>query len=211
MKLYTYFRSSAAYRVRIALNLKGVSYEPVYVSLLKGDHKAPDYAALNPQALVPTLEHEGQALTQSLAIIDYLEALHPAPPLYPDAPTARAQALSMAMLIGCDIHPLNNLRVLKYLKEDLGQQQEAVDAWYQRWVTDGFAALEALAQVHGSDERCLGEVVTIADVFLAPQMWNARRFKVDLTPFPRLVAIDASLNQIEAFQRAAPEAQGDAF
>ena len=209
-RLYTYFRSSAAYRVRIALNLKGLSYEPVFVHLRKGEQQGEAYRAVNPQGLVPALETAEGVLAQSLAIIEYLDETHPSPPLLPAEPFARAQVRRMAQIIACDIHPLNNLAVLKTLKRDFGADEEAIGRWYAHWIHRGFAALEELVARYGSAERSFGEAVTLADVCLVPQMANARRFAVDLTPFPRLVAIDAALRALPAFAAAAPEAQPDA-
>ncbi len=209
-RLYTYFRSSAAYRVRIALNLKGLSYEPVFVHLRKGEQQGEAYRAVNPQGLVPALETAEGVLAQSLAIIEYLDETHPSPPLLPAEPFARAQVRRMAQIIACDIHPLNNLAVLKTLKRDFGADEEAIGRWYAHWIHRGFAALEELVARYGSAERSFGEAVTLADVCLVPQMANARRFAVDLEPFPRLVAIDAALRALPAFAAAAPEAQPDA-
>ena len=210
-KLYTYFRSSASYRVRIALNLKGLDYESVFVHLPSGQHKDTDYLERNPQGLTPALEtDDGEALTQSLAIIEYLDETHPEPPLLPADALGRARVRAMAQLVACEMHPLNNLRVLKYLKGPLGRDQAAVDAWYGHWVAEGFAALETMAAKFGAAEGyCYGDQVSLADLCLVPQMWNARRFDCDLAPYPRLVAIDARLNEIEAFTNAAPEAQPD--
>ncbi len=209
-RLYTYFRSSAAYRVRIALNLKGLAYEPVFVHLRHGEQQSESYRAVNPQGLVPALETDEGVLAQSLAIIEYLEETHPSPPLLPAAPFARAQVRRMAQIIACDIHPLNNLAVLKTLKRDFGADEQAVGRWYAHWIRRGFAALEELVARYGSAERCFGEAVTVADVCLVPQMANARRFAVDLAPFPRLVAIDTALRSLPAFAAAAPAAQPDA-
>jgi maleylacetoacetate isomerase len=213
MKLYTYFRSSAAYRVRIALNLKGVSYEAVPVHLLRdgGEQRTENYKRLNPQGLVPTLEHDGAVFQQSLAIVEYLEERFPQPPLLPSDPIGRAHVRAMALLIACEIHPLNNLQVLGYLSSPLGQSDAAVDAWYEHWITRGFMALEQLvASYSRSPRHCFGDSISIADVFLVPQMANARRRKVDLTAFPRLVAIDTHLRTLPPFIAAAPENQPDA-
>jgi maleylacetoacetate isomerase len=211
MKLYTYFRSSAAYRVRIALNLKGVTHEAVPVDLRPGAHRQPGYLALNPQGLVPALEDGGAVIAQSLAIIEYLEETRPPPPLLPRSPLDRARVRSLALAIACDIHPLNNLRVLNYLRSPLGHDEPAVDAWYRHWIAEGFRALEEEAKRASGDGRHMfGGEVTLADVCLVPQMFNARRFKCDVAPFPTLRAICAHLETLPAFARAAPDAQPDA-
>jgi maleylacetoacetate isomerase len=214
MKLYTYFRSSAAYRVRIALNCKGLSYASVPRHLVRdgGEQRRPEFLALNPQGLVPVLEtDDGNALTQSLAIIEYLEEEHPAPPLLPQGALARARVRALALTIACDIHPLNNLRVLNYLRTPLGLGAEAVDGWYRHWIACGFGALESAAQRTASNGRHLyGDTVTMADVCLVPQMYNARRLRCELAPYPRLCAISAHLEGLPAFAQAAPEAQPDA-
>ena len=210
LRLYTYFRSSAAYRVRIALNIKKIAYEPVFVHLRRGEQQGESYRAVNPQGLVPALETKQGVLAQSLAIIEYLDETHPAPPLLPADPFARAQVRRMAQIIACDIHPLNNLQVLKTLKRDFGADEEAIGRWYAQWIHRGFAALEALVGQYGGAGRCFGEEATLADVCLVPQMANARRFAVDLAPFPRLVEIDAALRALPAFAAAAPEVQPDA-
>ena len=201
--LFDYWRSSASYRVRIALNLKGVAYETVDTSLLDGAQMAPDYVARNPQGFVPMLSIDGHDLTQSLAIIDYLDAQYPEPSMVSREPLERATTLAQAMVVAADIHPVNNLRILKYLKNELGQDQEAVDRWYRHWIAEGFAALEAMAPESGLFG---GDRPNLADVCLVPQMYNARRFATDLSVFPRLVRIDAACNEMEAFQNAAPEA-----
>ena len=201
--LYDYWRSSASYRVRIALNLKGVAYEAVSTSLLDGDHKAADYVARNPQGFVPMLSIDGHDLTQSLAIIDYLDAKYADPPMVSRDPFERATTLAQAMVIAADIHPVNNLRILKYLKDQLGQEQEAIDRWYRHWISEGFAALELMAPEKGFFG---GDRPNLADVCLVPQIANARRFGTDLESFPRLVRIDAACNEMEAFQKSAPEA-----
>ena len=201
--LYDYWRSSASYRVRIALNLKGVAYASVPTSLLDGDQRAPDYVERNPQGFVPMLTIDGHDLTQSLAIIDYLDAKYADPPMVSRDPLERATTLAQAMVIAADIHPVNNLRILKYLKDELGQEQGAIDRWYRHWITEGFAALEAMAPESGFFG---GDQPNLADVCLVPQMANARRFETDLAPFPKLLRIDAACNELEAFQKAAPEA-----
>ena len=202
--LYDYHRSSACYRVRIALNLKGVDYQPVPVNLLDGEQKAEEYRARNPQGFVPTLEADGERLTQSLAIIDWLEARHPEPALLPAEAGARSHVLAMALAVACDIHPLNNLRVLKYLSGPLGQPQEARDSWYRHWVAEGLAALEAMAAPRAG-RFLLGDSPTLADVCLVPQLFNARRFDVPLDSFPTLARADAEANQLEAFAAAHPD------
>ncbi|HEX5462654.1 MAG TPA: maleylacetoacetate isomerase [Steroidobacteraceae bacterium] len=211
MKLYTYFRSSAAYRVRIALNLKGVTPEAVPIDLRPGMHRQPDYLARNPQGLIPALEDGGAVIGQSLAIIEYLEEIQPRPPLLPRSPLDRARVRSMALAVACDIHPLNNLRVLNYLRSPLGHDESAVDAWYRHWIAEGLRALEEEAKRASGDGRHMfGREVTLADVCLAPQMFNARRFKCDVEPYPTLRSICSHLETMPAFARAAPDAQPDA-
>jgi len=210
VKLYSYFRSSAAYRVRIALNLKGLAYETVSVHLLKdgGLNKRPEYRAVNPQMRVPALEApNGKVLIQSLAIIEYLDETHPRPPLLPTDPIARAQVRALAQIIACDIHPLNNVGPLRYLKNEMHQEQGAIDAWYHHWVRTGFEAIEAL--IEPAPYAC-GNEVTLADVCLVPQVNNARRFKVPLGQFPKIVAVEAACLKLQAFERARPENQPDA-
>ena len=201
--LYDYFRSSASYRVRIALNLKQVAYTAVPTSLLDGANKADEYVARNPQGFVPMLSIDGHDLTQSLAIIDYLDAKYPQPPMVSSDPVQRAQTLSQALVIAADIHPVNNLRVLKYLKGELGQGQEVIDDWYRHWIVEGFVALEAMAPNEGLFG---GDRPNLADICFVPQMYNARRFDTPLDAFPNLVRIDAALNEIDAFQKAHPDA-----
>ena len=210
MKLYSYFRSSAAYRVRIALNLKGLAYETVPVHLVKegGHNRRPEFRAVNPQMRVPTLVvPTGDVLIQSLAIIEYLDETHPEPPLLPKDSIARAQARALAEIVACDIHPLNNIGSLRYLKRELHQEQAAIDAWYHHWVLTGFEALEAL--VRPGPYAC-GGAVTVADLCLVPQVYNARRLKVPLDKFPKIVAIDTACLTLPAFDRARPENQPDA-
>ena len=205
MKMYGNWRSAAAFRVRIALNLKGIAYEAAPVNLLEGGQKGPDYRARNPQGLIPMLQLDGLAIPQSLAIIEYLEATRPEPPLLPADPAEAAQVRSMAMVVACDIHPLNNLRVLKYLGGPLEQPQEARDAWYRHWVAEGCAALEAMASPRAG-RFLFGESPTLADICLVPQMFNARRFGVPLDDYPTLVRADAEANRLDAFAAAHPDA-----
>lgn len=207
MKLYTYFRSSAAYRVRIALNLKGIDYQAVPIDLRPAAHRQPDYLARNPQGLIPALEDGGTVISQSLAIIEYLEETHPHPPLLPGAPLARARVRSLALAIACDMHPLNNLRVLNYLRSPLGQDEGAVNGWYRHWIAEGFSALEEEARRASGGRHLFGTEVTLADLCLVPQMFNARRFQCDVEPFPTLRAICSHLETLPAFARAAPDAQ----
>jgi len=209
MKLYNYFRSSAAYRTRIALNLKGVTYETVNVDLRapSSDQQKPDYRAINPQALVPALSVEDTTIAQSLAIIEYLDETHPDPPLMPRSPVNRARVRAMALAIACDLHPLNNLRVLTYLRSPLGHDEETVNTWYRHWIAVGFGGLEQEARrATGDGRHMFGPSVTVADIYLVPQMYNARRFKCDLEPYPTLRAICAHLESLPAFVKAAPEA-----
>ncbi len=201
MILHDFALSSASYRVRIVLNLKGLDYETRSYALREGEQRAPDYLAVNPAGLVPALEVNGLRLGQSLAIIEYLDAVHPEPRVIPADPIERAKAMEMALTIACDIHPLNNLRVLKYLKNDLGHEQDTVDTWYRHWVGAGFTTLEQLlpdAPYAGGDRP------GIVDACLVPQMYNARRFKTDLTSFPRLTAIADRAAAHPAFVSAAP-------
>jgi maleylpyruvate isomerase len=210
VKLYSYFRSSAAYRVRIALNLKGLAYDTVPVHLVKDDghNRRPEFRAVNPQMRVPALvTPTGDVLIQSLAIIEYLDETHPEPPLLPKDSIARAQARALAEIVACDIHPLNNIGPLRYLKRELHQEQAAIDAWYHHWVLAGFEALEAL--VRPGPYAC-GGAVTVADLCLVPQVYNARRLNVPLDKFPKIVAIDAACLALPAFDRARPENQPDA-
>jgi maleylacetoacetate isomerase len=210
MKLHSYFRSSAAYRVRIALNLKGLPYETAPVHLTKdgGHNRLPAYRAVNPQMRVPAfIAPNGEVLIQSLAIIEYLDETHPEPPLLPKDPIARAHARGIADIVACDIHPLNNVGPLRYLKREMHQEQSAIDAWYHHWVIDGFEAIETL--VSPGPYAC-GAQVTLADVFLVPQVNNARRLKVPLDKFPGIVGIESACLKLSAFERARPENQPDA-
>ncbi len=202
--LFDYYRSSAGYRVRIALNLKGIAYERVPVNLLKSEQREAEYRARNPQGLVPMLEHEGRRITQSLAIIDYLEQLVPEPRLIPEHPADRAPVMGMALLIACDVHPLNNLRVLKYLTGPLGQDEGAKSRWIAHWVSEGFSALEMVA-AERAGRFLFGDTPTLADICLVPQMFNARRFNVPVDDYPLLVRADAEANRLEAFVAAHPD------
>ncbi len=210
MKLYSYFRSSAAYRVRIALNLKGIAYETAPIHLVKegGHNKRPEFRAVNPQMRVPVLvTPSGDVLIQSLAIIEYLEETHPEPALLPKDPIARARVRALAELIACDIHPLNNIGPLRYLKNEMSQEQSAIDAWYHHWVVAGFEALEALI---GPAPYACGDKVTLADLCRVPQVYNARRLKVPLERCPKIAGVDAACLALTAFDRARPENQPDA-
>lgn len=213
MQLYTYFRSSAAYRVRIALNFKNIAYEAVIKHLTKdgGEHRKPAYLELNPQGLIPALDDGGTVIPQSLAIIEYLEERYPEPALLPVDSIARAQVRCMAQSIACDIHPLNNLRVLVYLREKLGQDEQAVNDWYYHWIDAGFKALEDWAAQYSADgKHCFGSDVTVADICLVPQMYNARRFGADLAPYPTLCGISSCLESLPTFEDAHPDNQPDA-
>ena len=207
LKLYNFFRSGTSYRLRIALNLKGLVYDYVAVDLRNDEHLGAAFKALNPQGLVPALVDGDQILIQSPAIIEYLEETHPEPPLLPKDPIARAKVRALADIIACDIHPLNNVGPLRYLKNEMHQEQSAIDAWYHHWVRSGFEALEALVR---PAPYAFGAEVTLADVFLVPQVYNARRLKVPLDAFPKIVAIEAACLALAAFDRARPEKQPDA-
>jgi maleylacetoacetate isomerase len=204
--LYDYYRSSAAYRVRIGLNLKRVDYEQRPVNLLEGEQKSDAYRALNPQGLVPMLEIDGLRLTQSLAILSYLDLKFPNQPLLPAAAEAREHVIALSLVVACDIHPLNNLRVLKYLKGELGHSQEEVDRWYAHWISEGLPALEALAKPQAG-EFLFGDAPTMADVCLVPQLYNARRFDVPLDDYPTLLRAETNANRLEAFAAAHPDRQ----
>jgi maleylacetoacetate isomerase/maleylpyruvate isomerase len=209
VKLYTFFRGSSPFRVRIALNLKGLAYDPVYVNLARGEQLGPEYRAVNPQGLVPVLEDRGRRLTQSLAIIEYLEETHPEPPLLPGDPWGRARVRALSLAVACEIHPLNNPRVLKYLRGAMGQGEDAANAWYRHWIAEGFAALEAEA-AQGAGRFSHGDSPTMADCFLVPQVFNARRYQCDLAPYPRLMRIFEACMKLDAFDRAQPSGQPDA-
>lgn len=210
MKLYSYFRSSAAYRVRIALNLKNLPYEMAFVHLTRdgGQQRKPEFVALNPAMLVPALNLDsGEVLTQSLAIIDYLDETCPKPPLLPSDPAQRAKVRAVALTVACDIHPIDNLRVLQYLKHMLKREQAEIDTWYHYWVVEGFKAIESMIL---PGPYAFGAQVTLADICLVPQVFNARRLKVPLDAFPRIVAVEAACLKLAAFDKARPENQPDA-
>jgi maleylacetoacetate isomerase len=210
LKLYSYFRSSAAYRVRIALNLKGITHETVPVHLTRdgGQQTGAAFRAINPQMRVPALMLDsGEVLTQSLAIIDYLDQVCPAPPMVPAEAVPRAKARGIAEIIACDIHPLNNLVTLNYLRGPLGHEQTAVDAWYAHWIVAGFEAIEAMIQ---PAPYAIGAAPGVADLCIVPQVYNARRYKVALERFPRILGVEAACLKLAAFDRARPESQPDA-
>jgi maleylacetoacetate isomerase len=210
VRLYTYFRSSAAFRVRIALNLKGLAYEPSFIHLVKGEHRASGYGAVNAQALLPTLEDGPLRLTQSLAIIEYLEEKHPEPSLLPRDAPGRARVRSLSLLVACEIHPLNNLRTLQHLRKGLGLDEERVAAWYRHWIADGLEKLEA-DLAHGPRGKFShGDAPTTADCCLVPQVFNARRYDNDLAPYPNAMRIFSECMKLEAFERAQPMNQPDA-
>ena len=209
IRLYSYWRSSAAYRVRIALNLKGIPFETVAVSLAPGvsEHRKDEYRAINPQMLVPFLQDGAIGIAQSMAILEYLEETYTKTPLLPSDEPQRSRVRAFCNLIACDIHPLNNLRVQEYIRNELGADQEASHDWYVHWIHEGFRAAEQLA---GNDTHVVGDAPTLADALLVPQMYNARRFKVPLDDFPQLVRIVDACNTLAAFKKAAPEQQPDA-
>ena len=211
IKFWGYFRSTAAYRVRIGLNLKGLEHECDYVHLAKGEHFGDAFKALNPQQLVPVLEvDEGgtrHALIQSMAILEYLDETHPTPPFLPEGAVLRARVRGVADIVACDIHPVNNLRVLKYLRGPLGQDEAAVNAWIAHWIAAGFEAIEALIE---GERFCFGDQPTLADICLVPQIFNARRFEVDLTPYPKIRAVEERCGEMAAFADAHPAKQPDA-
>jgi maleylpyruvate isomerase len=211
MKLYNYFRSGTSHRLRIALQLKGVDTRYLAVDLRAEEHLREAFRSVNPQGLVPALEVDGQVLIQSPAIIEWLDEVYPQPPLLPADPLGRARVRALAAIVGCDIHPLNNRRILEYLRHEFGADQAALDAWCGTWIRAGFDAFEQLLAVDSSRGRySWGDAVTLADVYLVPQVASARRFKVDLAPYPLIRAIDEACGQIDAFRRAAPAVQPDA-
>ncbi|WP_347455421.1 maleylacetoacetate isomerase [Acinetobacter thermotolerans] len=212
MKLYGFFRSGTSHRLRIALNLKSLSYEQVSVSLAKNQHHQDEFKALNPQGLVPVLETEQGLLTQSPAMIEWLEEVYTEVALLPKDPFEKAKVRALAAIVGCDIHPINNKRVLEYLRNNLGQDENQVLAWCAEWISKGFEALEALLQQDQTRQNfCYGNSATLADVYLIPQVYSAKRFKVDLTPYPTIVSIYEHCMQLEAFQKADPAQQADAI
>jgi maleylacetoacetate isomerase len=204
--LYDYYRSSAAYRVRIALNMKRIDYKQRPVNLLEGEQKSEEYRALNPQGFVPMLEIDGHRLVQSVAILNYLDIRFPVPPLIPASAADRAHVVALAMMVACDIHPLNNLRVLKFLKGEFGHSQEDVDGWYAHWIAEGLRPLEAMAAPKAG-KFLYGDAPTAADICLIPQLYNARRFNVPLDDYPTLVRADENANRLEAFAAAHPDRQ----
>jgi maleylacetoacetate isomerase len=211
VKLYTYFRSSAAFRTRIALNLKGLGYEPHFISLPKAVHRQAEYARVNPQALVPTLvTDDGLHLAQSLAIIEYLDETRPEPPLLPRDPRGRARVRSLSLLIACEIHPLNNLRTLQYLKRELKHTEEQVNAWYRHWIADGLGKLEAEIASPATGRFSHGDTPTMADCCLVPQVFNAQRYDCDLAPYPTVMRVFGECMKLDAFDRAQPSKQPDA-
>jgi maleylacetoacetate isomerase/maleylpyruvate isomerase len=211
LTLFTYWRSSTAYRARIALNLKGLAYEAAVVSIARREHRAADYLAVNPQGLVPALVEDGRVVTQSLAILEYLDERTPVPPLLPAGLHERAYVRALSHLVACEIHPLNNVRVLRYLEEELGADAPARSAWYRRWIAEGLAGFEALlARSRMAGACCFGDAPTMADVCLVPQIYNARRFDCPLDAYPLAMAIAERCARLEPFARAAPETQPDA-
>ncbi len=211
MQLYNFFRSGTSHRLRIALNLKGLDYEYVAIDLRREEHSSPAFKALNPQGLVPALAHRDMVLIQSPAIIEWLEERYPHPALLPADAEGRARVRAMAALVGCDIHPINNRRILEYLRHTLGCDESAVETWCQHWIADGFTALEALLAADATrGDFCFGHSPSLADVYLVPQVESARRFNVDLTPYPNIVAVDRACAALDSFQRAAPAQQPDA-
>jgi maleylacetoacetate isomerase len=211
MRLYTYFRSSASYRVRIALACKGLGYEAEYVSLPRGEHQADRFRAVNVQGLVPALEDGGGVFIQSLAILEYLEERYPKPPLLPASPADRAYVRAVSQIVACEIHPLNNLRMLKHIRKSYGLNEEGVNAWYRHWIADGFAMLEGvLNRERRSGRYCYGDLVTIADCCLVPQVFNAQRYECDLAPYPTIVRIFDECMRLDAFASTQPAKQPDA-
>ena len=210
--VWGYFRSGTSHRLRIALNIKGIAYQTIPVDLRLGRHETPEYRAIHPQALVPTLQVEGQRLIQTPAILEWLEERYPTPALLPADALGRARVRTLAAVVGCDIHPVNNRRILEALRHRFGADEAAIDDWCGTWIRAGFDAIESmLASDPATGLFCHGDAVTLADVYLIPQVASARRFKVDLAPYPRIAAIDAACAALEAFRKAAPAAQPDAI
>jgi maleylacetoacetate isomerase len=210
MKLFGFSRSSAAFRVRIALNLKGLSYEDGFVHLRRGEQRRPEYLAVNPQGLVPALEADGHTLIQSLAIIEYLDETHPEPPFLPADAAGRARVRALAAIVACDIHPINNLRVLRYLHGPLGHDQAVIETWYNHWIATGFEAFERLLATDPATGRfCHGDRPGLADIALAPQVVNSERYKLDLAPYPTIAGIYANCFELDAFTAAHPNNQPD--
>jgi maleylpyruvate isomerase len=211
MKLYSYFRSSASYRVRIALNLKGVAYDQSFVHLLKAEQSSAEFLRVNPAGLVPALEDGGKALVQSLAIMEYLDETQPGPKLLPGSATDRAYVRAFSQIVACEIHPLNNLRVLNHLRKAYGKSEDEIKEWYRHWIADGFAMMESyLAKEAKHGRFCLGDTPTMADCCLVPQVYNAQRYKCDLAPYPTVMRINEECLKLEPVKRAMPEAQPDA-
>lgn len=211
MKLYTYFRSSASYRVRIALAYKGLAHEAAYVSLPKAEHQADAFRGVNAQGLVPALEDGGHVLIQSLAIIEYLDERHPVPPLLPRDPVERAYVRAVAQIIACEMHPLNNLRTLKHLRKAFKLDEDGVNAWYRHWIADGFAMLEGyLGREKRHGRYCHGDAVSMADCCLVPQVFNAQRYDCGLAPYPTIMRIFDACMQLDAFAATQPMKQADA-
>jgi maleylpyruvate isomerase len=208
--LHGFYRSSASYRVRIALNLKAMDFVGISKHLRSAEHRSAEFLALNSQGLVPVLEHDGEAFNQSLAIIEYLDEIDSTVPLLPEIARDRAIVRAMANVIACEMHPLCNLRVLKYLKLELGSDEASVNAWYGHWMKEGFATLETMVQKHGDRRHCFGNQITLADVCLVPQVYNATRFECDLSPYPTVLGIVEALEENTAFADAHPDNQPDA-
>ena len=211
-QLYTFFRSSTSFRLRIALAYKRLDYEPHYVSLPKMEHRVPSYRDINPQGLVPLLVEGGRSLIQSMAIIEYLDEVYPDPPLMPKDPIGRVYVRSVSQILGCEIHPLNNVRVLKHLKAQFDADEAATNAWYEHWIAEGLSGLEGYLTREGmSGDFCYGDTVTMADICLVPQIFNARRFNCPLDAYPKLLAITDRCMTLDAFRTTEPSTQADAF
>lgn len=210
LTLYTYFRSSAAFRVRIALNHKNLAWQPAVIWLPTGEHSGAGYQGVNPQGLVPTLVEDGHHMAQSMAIIEYLDETHPQPPLLPGTPRDRARIRSLAQLVACDIHPVNNLRILKYLKREMGQAQEAIDNWYRHWCHEGLSAYERQLADGAAGQFSHSDQVTLADICLVPQIFNAQRFQIDMGRFPLAMAVFDRCMALPSFDAAQPSRQAEA-